>query len=166
MSLGPVVLSPLVSGYVADKYGWRMNFWILTAFTAAALILIIFAAPETTYNRPAVYETDVISVTRQNSSVEQSMSETTEYRNKHSSSALDTQVPMTENGMNELPWSYWQELRPFRGIETRDNPFVHLVRLFVCSCYPAVLWSFLVGGTYIAWVSTSKKGQAPGHICH
>lgn len=165
MTLGPVNLSPLVSGYVADKYGWRMNFWILTAFTAAALILIIFAAPETTYNRPIVYETDLTSIARQNRSMEETTSETTEHGDKHSSSALDREVPMMDYGTNQLPRSYWQELRPFRGIETRDNPFVLLARLFVCACYPAVFWSFLVGGTYVAWVSTSKKGQAPGHIC-
>ena len=148
MSLGPVNLSPLISGYIADKHGWRMNFWVLTAFTAVALLLVIFAAPETTYHRPIIYETDIVSndnlpTTDKDETIKGADPVTQEQGSDLSSSSLE-----------ESPRSYWQELLPFRGIQTKDNPLVLLVRLFTCGLYPAVTWSFLVGGTYVAWVRT------------
>lgn len=157
MSLGPLNLSPIVSGYVADKYGWRTNFWIMTAFTAVALLLIFFAAPETSYNRPAIYETDITSsdnlpVTEENLSADV-VAAAKESGSDISAGPHNKDISTMETHSNELPRSYWQELLPIRGLETRDNPLVLLARFFTCGLYPAVIWSFLVGGTYVAWVS-------------
>ena len=158
MSLGPVNLSPIISGYVADKYGWRMNFWIMTAFTAVALLLIFFAAPETTYIRPAIYETDITS--RENMPIKEeklaadSIATAKEPGSNISNAPADKEMTSMDTHKDQFPISYWQELLPIRGLETRDNPLVLLARLFTCGLYPAVIWSFLVGGTYVAWVST------------
>lgn len=157
MSLGPLNLSPIVSGYVADRYGWRTNFWIMTAFTAVALLLIFFAAPETSYNRPAIYETDIISsenlpVTKESLSAD-ALATAKESGSDISIAHQNKGIPSMEMHRNESPRSYWQELLPIRGLETRDNPLVLLARFFTCGLYPAVIWSFLVGGTYVAWVS-------------
>lgn len=157
MSLGPLNLSPIVSGYVADRYGWRTNFWIMTAFTAVALLLIFFAAPETSYNRPAIYETDIISsenlpVTKESLSAD-ALATAKESGSDISTAHQNKEIPSMEIHRNESPRSYWQEFLPIRGLETRDNPLVLLARFFTCGLYPAVIWSFLVGGTYVAWVS-------------
>lgn len=155
MSLGPLNLSPIVSGYVADRYGWRTNFWIMTAFTAVALLLIFFAAPETSYNRPAIYETDIISsenlpVTKESLSAD-ALATAKESGSDISTAHQNKEIPSMEIHRNESPRSYWQEFLPIRGLETRDNPLVLLARFFTCGLYPAVIWSFLVGGTYVAW---------------
>lgn len=157
MSLGPLNLSPIISGYVADQDGWRTNFWILTAFTAVALLLVIFAVPETTYNRPAIYETDITSndslpITEEKLTAD-AIGTSREPRSDISTSPANQEISSTEMHKDEAPQNYWQELLPMRGLETRDNPLVHLARLFTCALYPAVIWSFLVGGTYVAWVS-------------
>ncbi|KAL2043855.1 hypothetical protein N7G274_003375 [Stereocaulon virgatum] len=155
MSLGPVNLSPIISGYVADKYGWRTNFWIMTAFTAIALLFIFFAAPETTYNRPVLYETDinsgVSSPITQDTLITDDVATTKENGSNVSPPPKDKERSTEGMDMHEPPRSYWQELSPIRGLETRDNPLVLLIRLFTCALYPAVIWSFLVGGTYVAW---------------
>lgn len=157
MSLGPLNLSPIVSGYVADRYGWRTNFWIMTAFTAVALLLIFFAVPETSYHRPAIYETDITSSNNLPITEKNLTSDVTgtsqEPGNDISTGPADSKLPSMEMHKDELPRSYWQELLPIRGLETKDNPLVLLARLFTCGLYPAVIWSFLVGGTYVAWVS-------------
>ena len=157
MALGPLNLSPLISGYIADKYGWRMNFWILTAFTAVALLLVIFAAPETTYKRPSIYETDISSSDNLPIAKETLTSGATATSQAPgsdvSTDSAAKESPSMEIHMNESPRSYWQELSPVRGLDTTHNPLVHLARLFICALYPAVIWSFLVGGTYVAWVS-------------
>lgn len=155
MSLGPVNLSPIISGYVADKYGWHMNFWIMTAFTAVALLLIFFAAPETTYIRPAIYETDTTS--RDNLPITEErfaadvIATAKEPGSNISNTSADKEITSIDAHKDQFPISYWQELLPIRGLETRDNPLVLLARFFTCGLYPAVIWSFLVGGTYVAW---------------
>ena len=157
MSLGPLSLSPLISGYIADQYGWQTNFWIMTAFTAVALLLIFFAAPETTYDRPAIYETDIRSrddlPTTEGNRTADVIATPQEHRSDTVKGPSDTEILSREMHKDESPRTYWQELLPVRGLETRVNPFVLLVRFFSCGLYPAVIWSFLVGGTYVAWVS-------------
>ena len=151
MSLGPVNLSPIISGYVAEKYGWHMNFWRMTAFTAVALLMIFFAAPETSYSRSAIYETDITS--RDNLPISEEKSSADVIAPAVSTSLADKKDSSMKIHKAENPRSYWQELLPIRGLETKDNPLVLLARFFTCGLYPAVIWSFLVGGTYVAWVS-------------
>ena len=157
MSLGPLNLSPIISGYVADQYGWRMNFWIMTAFNAVALLLIFFAAPETSYDRPAIYETDITSKedlpTTKGTRTADTFATTQEYRSNTLKGPADGEILSKKMHKDEPPRSYWQELLPIRGLETRVNPFKLLVRFLSCALYPAVIWTFLVGSTYVAWVS-------------
>ena len=156
MSLGPVNLSPIISGYVADKYGWRTNFRIMTAFTAVALLMIFFAAPETSYKRPAIFETDI------SSTADLPMTEdvTGDMIAPAKEPGSDVSTPPADEEKSPMgmqndnsPRSYLQELLPMRGFETKDDPLVLFARFWTCALYPAVIWSFLVGGTYVAWVS-------------
>lgn len=43
-------LAPLLGGILAEAFGWRANFWFLTAYAVAIGLLVIFFLPET---RPA-----------------------------------------------------------------------------------------------------------------
>jgi predicted MFS family arabinose efflux permease len=49
VSLGCAKVTPVLGGYITTTYGWAMQFHILIAFTAIALLFILFACPETTY---------------------------------------------------------------------------------------------------------------------
>ena len=129
----------------------------MTAFTAVALLLIFFAAPETSYNRAAIYDTDITSSDilpiREENITADVIAPVKEPGNDVSNPPADKELSSMEIRKDESPQSYWQELLPFRSLETRDNPIVLLARFFTCGLYPAVIWSFLVGGTYVAWVS-------------
>ena len=152
MSLGPIQLSPIISGYVADKYNWRTNFWILTAFTAVNLILVILFAPETQYERPPAYNTDIATTTIQPPPAESATTPAEEGRESPSST---NKAPIATNEVpkREKPLTYWQELKPYSGLRLKENPWKHLTQLLTCALYPAVIWTFLVGGTYSGWVS-------------
>ncbi|KAL8659425.1 MAG: hypothetical protein Q9202_007130 [Teloschistes flavicans] len=143
MSLGPINLAPVLSGYVADTYGWRTNFWILTAFTAVGLLLIIFACPETRFVRPAVFETDLAGEDSLPIVAAEEGGKPAAAEEPEDSSVKTSQIQKT----------YWQELKPYTYIDRRSNPLSHLLRLFACALYPAVIWSFLVGSTYSGWFS-------------
>jgi hypothetical protein len=62
-ALGVANLTPIAGGYISDKYGWRMQFYILIAFTAAALLCIILGCPDHgNYSRSQRGDTDVKAV--------------------------------------------------------------------------------------------------------
>ena len=152
MSLGPINLSPILSGYVADRYTWRTNFWILTAFTAMNLILIILFASETRYKRPFVYNTDTMAPENMHGSLAVESNEA----NQECWDRIGKEgTAMMANPEQERPLTYWQELKPFSGLHVDKNIWTPIVRLFSCVMYPAVTWTFLVAGTYSGWVHLS-----------
>ena len=150
MSLGPVNLAPVLSGYVADKYGWRANFWILTAFTAVAFLLVVFVCPETRHHRALIFETD-LGISHA-SSILKATNGGARLRQPIVQEGDNAQFPVINRGK-----TYWQEIKPFTYIDRNSNPLAHLSRLIACIPYPAVIWSFLVGGTYSGWVCRSTE---------
>ena len=152
MSLGPINLSPILSGYVADRYDWRTNFWILTAFTAVNFILIVLFVPETQYERPPAYNTDIVATdpSQVNATIKPAEEGQEPPGLKGNSSTVTG-----ERSEREKPLSYLQELKPYAGLRMEEQAWKHISRLFACAMYPAVLWTFLVGGTYSGWVHVS-----------
>ena len=149
MSLGPINLSPILSGYVADRYDWRTNFWILTAFTAINLILVVLFAPETQYERPAAYNTDVTTTHSFQAEVLVQAEDDEKVSPNHQEK---TTIGTADYAKTEKPLSYWQELKPYSGLHLNEKVWKHFARLCACAMYPAVIWTFLVGGTYSGWV--------------
>ena len=164
MSLGPIQLGPILSGYVADQYGWRTNFWILTAFTALNLLLVVLFAPETQYERPSIYDTDIA---RTYSSRFDATIEPAEERRASPDPGVRTATRNAKDPDQETPLTYWQELKPYTDIRIAGDLWKHVARLFGCLMYPAVIWTFLVGGTYSGWVfSFSRESSGTWLIAH
>ena len=149
MSLGPINLAPILSGYVADRYNWRTNFWILTAFTAINLILVILCAPETQYERPPAYNTDIATTLL---SQDEAVRKPTKEGRESAGLKDKTAAVAAEDAEPETPLTYWQELKPYAGLRRKEGLWKDVTRLFACAMYPAVIWTFLVGGTYSGWV--------------
>ena len=158
MSLGPIQLSPILSGYIADQYGWRTNFWILTAFTALNLMLVVLFAPETQYERASIYDTDLASA---NTPRVDTPIQSAEERRESPGLGVGTATRNVKDPGQEIPLTYWQELKPYTEIRIAGDFWKHIARLFGCLMYPAVIWTFLVGGTYSGWVF-SFSGESSG----
>ena len=152
MSLGPINLSPILSGYVADRYDWRINFWILTTFTAVDLILVILFVPETQYERSPTYNTDTVATdpSQVNATIKPAEEGREPPRLKGNASRVTA-----EDSEQEKPLSCLQELKPYAGLCMEEQVWKHVTRLFACAMYPAVIWTFLLGGTYSGWVHLS-----------
>ncbi|MCG8690771.1 MAG: Bcr/CflA family efflux MFS transporter [Minwuiales bacterium] len=54
VAIAPIV-GPLIGGYVFVYFGWRANFWLLTAFAAAVAVLVLRNVPETRAERTALH---------------------------------------------------------------------------------------------------------------
>ena len=143
MGLGCVQLSPIIGGYVTDKYGWRTQFWILTAFWAVTALLVFFGVPETTYHRPVQLETDMVDNSRPVDD-QANFFTATKAKAFDPSKGFTHEAKAVDSGSTERRRSFWQELLPVRGIETSDNPIKLTVRLFCCALYPALWMAFLV----------------------
>ncbi|KAL1968077.1 hypothetical protein VTN77DRAFT_2207 [Rasamsonia byssochlamydoides] len=131
VTLGAANICPILGGYISQQYGWRMQFRILIAFTGLALLLIIFACPEHAYVRPQAYETDMADETE----------------NPKNAEGVESNAETS----TEKPRTYWDELKPFNGLISRQNLLILLARPFACFLYPAVFWGFTVGGLWSAW---------------
>jgi MFS family permease len=142
IALGAATGSPILGGHISQVFGWRMQFRILIAFTVVALLFVIFACPEHAYVRESALETDMLAD-------ESDKQNPAEGRKVESSTASKTASETTK----ETPRTYWEELKPFNGFVTLQNPLVLLARPFVCFLYPAVFWGFTVGGLWSSWVS-------------
>ncbi|KAE8446563.1 hypothetical protein EG329_011895 [Mollisiaceae sp. DMI_Dod_QoI] len=151
VSLGCASLEPVLGGYIAQTYGWTMEFNILIAFTGLALLAIIFACPETSYVRSSIYETDMQSTLGLADPSEKKSGTTTTSEIEESTSGPES-PRLDISAAIEKPKTYWEELKPFNGFITRQNPLVLLARPFVCFLYPAVFWGFTVGGLWSSWV--------------
>ncbi|KAK5684095.1 hypothetical protein LTS10_003959 [Elasticomyces elasticus] len=44
-------IAPIAGGYIAERLGWRWNFWIPGIIQAAMLVVLIFTLPETLFSR-------------------------------------------------------------------------------------------------------------------
>ena len=138
-----------------------MNSWILTPFLCIAMILVVLFCPETSYNRPLVYETDIIStgdLSESSKSSEEAVvveettkTGTTSTEKATASSSNSSHEENAESSSDEKPRKWLEELKPVRGIENHEQIWVPFVRLFACIFYPAVWWAFIVGGTFVAW---------------
>jgi hypothetical protein len=112
-----------------------MQFYILIAFSGFALLSIIFACPETTYIRSSVYDTDIRSVEKLTGDKEETIEVTTTPESKPAVTHVEsTVVALT---VAEKPKTYLEELKPFSGLITRQNPIILLARPFACFLYPA-----------------------------
>ena len=134
MTLSTVSLSPIVGGYITEKYGWRTQFYIIAGFLLVGIVVLFFACPEHAYIRPAVCDTDL--------AVNQSSDEVEE--NRSPPAGTDFSIETSE--------SYAQQLRPYGKRLTKESITVLLAKPLVCIVYPAVLWAFFLGGCWSTWV--------------
>ena len=61
---------------------------------------------------------------------------------------------------NERPWTFWEQLRPWRGIESEDNIFLAIIRPLPLLLFPQVFYAFLTYGLSWSWLSVVVRVYA------
>ena len=119
VTLGCANVTPILGGWISNKYSYQVQFKILTAFTGVALLAIIFACPEHAYVRPSIYETDMASKdifesTHQDKNPK--VPSTSEARRTTTDGAETKPEPnetiIATSTSAEKPKTYWEELKP------------------------------------------------------
>ncbi|RYP29686.1 hypothetical protein DL767_006638 [Monosporascus sp. MG133] len=136
----------IIAGLITINHSWRYIYWVSVALIGACTVLVIFAFPETEFNRAAtlagggaVFDPDILA--------EDSLKE-----------GLDPQFVHTERksrGSSTEPpkrLSYWQSLRIYSGVYTKETFFKLFLRPVVMLTLPPVLWATLVMAVTIGFL--------------
>ena len=100
-------------------------------------VLIFFFCPETSYNRADHLNIDLGTIDRV----------------KHSPQILSPEVVEDDSyGANEPPWTIWQQLRIWRGVESNQSFWRTVVRPLPMLILPQVIWA-VVTGLSSSWLS-------------
>ena len=123
-------------------------------FLGIETALIFLFCPETTYTRSAYYNIDLGTVNyfHQTGFPDERTDEQQKLESVVDSSQLEQQ-PTYQNGSNEQAWTFWQQIRPFRGIESEHNVFKVILRPFLLLLFPQILYVCITAGLSSAWLS-------------
>src|SRR5579862_217648 len=120
--------------------------------------LLYFFCPETCYKRSADLNIDLGTVNHAKE-LEAELEEVEAVKTagkeiemqEKNASQLEAHLA-AQHGANERPWTKWEELRVFRGIESEDNLLKVIVRPFPMLLFPQVLYAFITYGLSTSWL--------------
>ncbi|KAF8453827.1 major facilitator superfamily domain-containing protein [Terfezia claveryi] len=133
---GVTYFTPVLSGYITAKHGWRMQFRIMAGLFIPALVMLFLFCPEHAFVRDRKFETDLVSESSSTASVNVS-----EEKQEIAVAAASMEPKKT----------FWQELKVYNGRFSTDGFWKLLVAPFPAMLYPAAIWVFLFQGTFVTW---------------
>jgi hypothetical protein len=144
---------PVLGGYISTKHGWRTQFIIMSAFLGPICILVFLFVPEHVYNRPAIYDTDISSLTNL-----QELDDVEDRPSKESCAGVEevgatqTEVMMDNPpAIEDVQKTFIQELRLYNGRFSNESVWRCMLSPLALLLYPSTIWSFLFQGSFIAW---------------
>jgi hypothetical protein len=138
--------------------GWNWTYGICAVFYGVFIVLIFFFVPETVYNRDPAYNLD-LGTTDHTEEILDASGKTDSAAvvgEEPKDTTLQTEHPVrTEpiyTGADEKPYTFWEELKPVRGVESDENLLEVIVRPFGMLLYPQVFYAFLTYGLSTSWL--------------
>jgi MFS family permease len=152
--LGGINLASPIAGTIIEKHGWKVAFWIMGAFFAAEVVLVVFFMPESAYHRANVLELDLGS--------HENISDALKYENEHEQkvnslnenekpAAVPTESSTRSPGVISEN-QFLRELLPYSGYNANDNLIKIMIRPFSLLASPVILWATLLFTTCISWL--------------
>ncbi|KGO45041.1 Major facilitator superfamily domain, general substrate transporter [Penicillium expansum] len=129
-------IGPVISGNIAQKYGWRSFFWLSLALTCFNLITLLICFPETRFRRDSVLEGSELRAT---SSPSQNIKQTSQEVESEQLENIERANTVSSGRPSRSQFKLWQAPEAeWKAILLRDiiSPF----RLFF---FPIILWAAL-----------------------
>ncbi|KAF1998816.1 serine/threonine kinase 16 [Amniculicola lignicola CBS 123094] len=139
-----------ISGYIIQNLGWNWTYGICAILYGVFIPLIFFYCPETTYKRDPAYNLD-LGTTDHTEEILDAKNVNGE-DTKEVTVQTESVVRPIYTGADEKPYTYWEELRPVRGVESDDNLFLIIVRPFGMLLFPQVMYGFITYGMSTSWM--------------
>ncbi|ORY11303.1 serine/threonine kinase 16 [Clohesyomyces aquaticus] len=141
-----------ISGYIIQNLGWNWTYGICAIFYGVFIILIFFFVPETVYHRDPAYNLDLGTTDH----TEELLDEKKVVGEEPKDMIIKTENVVSHQpiytGADEKPYTFWENLRPVRGVESPDNLFGIMLRPFGMLLFPQVLYGFITYGLSTSWL--------------
>lgn len=128
-------IGSLIAGPITTKYGWRYMFYIYIPFIGLQVLLVVFCATETTFQRNHLFETDIVADIDYDDLARKEAGETkvdpadqVENTNTTAGSAIPPKK------------TYWQYIAFYHGRQSHDSPIKLFLRPFAICLNPAIIW--------------------------
>lgn len=129
-------IGSLIAGPITTTYGWRYMFYIYIPFIGLQVLLVVFGATETSFQRNHLFETDIAADVDYDDLARKEAGETKFV-------ASDDQVENSNNtATSAVPpkKTYWQYIAFYHGRQSHDNPIKLFLRPFAICLNPAIIW--------------------------
>lgn len=132
---------------ITIDHNWHYIYWVAVALIGACTILVIFAFPETEFDRASVlagaaaaFDPDLL-------------------KDGHLKDGADLEICHSETAPRTAPsgppaqrLNYWYTLRLFTGVHTKETLFKLFIRPVILLTLPPVLWATLVMSVTIGFL--------------
>lgn len=135
----------LVSGYIIELDGYRWTFGVCAIFFGILMFAVLFFVPETAYRRDSVIPI-LAKDEKSESGVHMKLGHEHDLQHSTKSGAYEQHVE--NGGATEKKHTYLQSLRIFTGFYSHAPLWKIFLRPVVMWFYPAILWAFLIYGTW------------------
>ncbi|KAF2877601.1 serine/threonine kinase 16 [Massariosphaeria phaeospora] len=148
----------VISGYICQNLGWNWTYGICAIFYGVFIVLIFFFVPETVYHRDAAYNLDLGTTDHTEDILDQKTGgdDATVVDEKPEAESRTEDVAHSHapiyTGADEKPYTFWEELRPVRGVESDENLLAIIFRPFGMLLFPQVLYGFITYGMSTSWL--------------
>ena len=149
---GGVMVGPIVSGSMSERFGWRSFWWLNVAFYAASLAFQLCLHPETYYDRRHLVGAAAAPDER-SPSVRSNASEAAAGK---SASSQTADAPAPESGHEQTAASWFRRGAPTRMQFTRIQARASWRELWLSFWTPIMLFSFPV----VEWTSFAFSWSA------
>jgi MFS family permease len=160
---GSLMVGPIISGPMAQRFGWRNFWWLNTALLGFTVLLCIFAFPETKFTRSFVPENSTVSPSPplkvgSSEEFEHAQISAVDHADPEKSATAqpksDNDTTLTHVHTHEDPWlgrgkpskQQWKLAQPFEG-----NFFLELWMPWKLFAFPIVEFSSFV----VSWTASS-----------
>jgi hypothetical protein len=123
------------------------------------ILLIFFFVPETVYRRDPAYNIDLGTTDHTEEMLDASKAREAKSNivgEEPKDVLMQTERVVTAEpiytGADEKPYTFWEELRPVRGVESDDNLLAIIFRPLGMLLFPQVLYGFITYGLSTSWL--------------
>lgn len=152
-------MGPVAAGYITESQSWNWCFWYLVIFFGILLVLQVFTLEESIFRRPLPASASLAEPILLNdpdhdrSNIPESKSGCTETINKPTPAITSTE--------HTRRFTYWQRIAPIHTKQANPKPWwILAIFPFRLVTFPAVLWTGILGGIQIMWLSLLSVTQS------
>jgi hypothetical protein len=167
-------MGPVAAGYITESQGWRFCFWYLVIFFGILLVVQIFSLEESLYRRPLQHPERLGELKIQDGSKQDIVDKkllTTDGECPTPQTLDDGILPIASDvgatrSNSELvqpraKMSYRQRMAPIHTRNADPKPWWYLFLFpFRLVLFPAVVWTGVLGGIQIMWLSLLSVTQS------